>query len=173
MGMDVYGTKPVTPTGEYFRNNVWWWNPLWTYVVQAHADILPGDPQHGFFNDGYTLSANEAADLGAALLLDIKNGLVFQYEQNFNAHRAEQPLEDCSLCNATGIRTDDIGVNMNMPNQLLDPATQLVVGRTHGFCNGCYGLGKRESFITAYSFSVDNVREFAMFLLSSGGASIY
>ena len=26
--------------GLYFRNNVWWWRPLWTYVVVICDDIL-------------------------------------------------------------------------------------------------------------------------------------
>ncbi|QOR55575.1 MAG: hypothetical protein UMS36scaffold28_65 [Phage 59_13] len=29
MGMDVYGVKPKSKQGEYFRNNVWSWRPLW------------------------------------------------------------------------------------------------------------------------------------------------
>ena len=33
MGMDVSGMNPSSETGEYFRNNVWWWRHLWNYSV--------------------------------------------------------------------------------------------------------------------------------------------
>ncbi len=26
--------------GAYFRNNVWWWRPLWNYVTELCDDIL-------------------------------------------------------------------------------------------------------------------------------------
>ena len=38
MGMDVFGLEPRKEKGEYFRNNVWWWRPLWDFV--AHIDEL-------------------------------------------------------------------------------------------------------------------------------------
>ena len=34
MGMDVFGLAPKEEKGEYFRNNVWWWRPLWDFVAQ-------------------------------------------------------------------------------------------------------------------------------------------
>ena len=40
MGMDVYGERPRTNKGEYFRNNVWWWRPLWNYVSVECSDII-------------------------------------------------------------------------------------------------------------------------------------
>jgi hypothetical protein len=35
MGMDVYGKAPTVEEGKYFRNNLWWWRPLWTYVEEV------------------------------------------------------------------------------------------------------------------------------------------
>ena len=39
MGMDVYGKNPENESGEYFRNNVWWWRPLAEYVCSIAPDI--------------------------------------------------------------------------------------------------------------------------------------
>ena len=39
MGMDVYGKNQTSEKGSYFRNNVWWWRPLWNYCEELHGDI--------------------------------------------------------------------------------------------------------------------------------------
>ena len=33
MGMDVFGKNPTDEKGAYFRNNVWFWHPLWDYCL--------------------------------------------------------------------------------------------------------------------------------------------
>jgi hypothetical protein len=39
MGMDVYGKDAVSEKGEYFRNNVWYWRPLWNYCIEVAPDL--------------------------------------------------------------------------------------------------------------------------------------
>lgn len=51
MGMDVIGQSPVSERGEYFRNNVWWWHPLWEYCERLAPDLIPSD-NLGHYNDG-------------------------------------------------------------------------------------------------------------------------
>jgi len=51
MGMDVMGMNATSEKGEYFRNNVWWWRPLWDYCLNEHGDIA-GQVEHGHSNDG-------------------------------------------------------------------------------------------------------------------------
>tara|TARA_Y100000356_G_C11131374_1_gene220255 strand:+ start:356 stop:658 length:303 start_codon:yes stop_codon:yes gene_type:complete len=47
--------------GVYFRNNVWWWRPLWSYVVNLCEDILTEeDIQHGSYNDGHEISQKKS-----------------------------------------------------------------------------------------------------------------
>ena len=29
MGFDIYGLKQLENEDNYFRNNCWWWRPLW------------------------------------------------------------------------------------------------------------------------------------------------
>ena len=57
MGMDVYGREPENEKGEYFRNNVWWWHPLWMYVEETFPEIAKLVP-NAHSNDGDGLGKN-------------------------------------------------------------------------------------------------------------------
>jgi len=172
MGMDVYGISPKSEQGEYFRNNVWWWHPLWEYCQKAHPELVGDDPTGGHYNDGYGLDEDGAINLGRSLLLDWENGLATLAERLFHEERAALPPIPCEYCDSTGIRTDGIGIKLGMPEQELSPAVAAYTGRTHGYCNGCEGVGHLFEHATAYNFSADNVRKFALFLLDSGGFAI-
>jgi hypothetical protein len=171
MGMDVYGTAPKSETGEYFRNNVWWWHPLWDYCLELHGDIT-GAVEHGHSNDADGLDADAAHELGMRLLADLESGVTAEYERAWNEHIASLPMHKCKWCEGTGIRTDDVGVENGMPTRELEAEISIVVGRTHGYCNSCRGYGKVEHLSASYSFNTDNVREFAKFLVDCGGFEI-
>lgn len=169
--MDVYGKNPTATEGEYFRNNVWWWRPLWDYCLNVHGDIA-GKVTHGHYNDGDGLDETDAYLLGARLLEDVKTGFAAQYEKSYNAHIASMPMKSCKWCDGTGVRTDQVGVDMGMPTRELDETVATVVGRSHGYCNGCQGYGEVEPDDAAYPFAVNNLEMFGNFLVSSGGFSI-
>lgn len=174
MGMDVYGNKPKTDKGEYFRNNVWWWHPLWDYAISVGGEVIDVETaDHGHYNSGAGLGARASAKLGKLLLAEIESGRTADYEQKYNKYLADLPLEECRYCEGTGIRTDEVGIENHMNTRELDEATAIALGRTHGTCNGCNGEGKHSSFNTNYPFSVDNVREFAEFLVDCGGFRIH
>lgn len=171
MGMDVIGVNPTSERGSYFRNNVWWWRPLADYCLALHGDIA--EKCEGWhFNDGDGLDGEDARTLGERLLADLDNGTVAQWETRYNEWRASLPREACNLCNCTGIRTDEVGQEMGMPQRELSPEVQLLVGRIHGWCNACDGIGTKPSMMGDYPFSAENVKEFAQFLLECGGFQI-
>jgi hypothetical protein len=170
MGMDVYGKSATSEKGEYFRNNVWWWRPLWNYCVEV-APELCGDVE-GHTNDGDGLDEDGAKALSEILFGELWNGNTARYEHEYNLERGSQPRRDCELCGTTGIRTDAVGMEMGQPDKELSPEVQILTGRTHGWCNGCDGVGTREPWDMSYPFSVDNVKEFAEFLSECGGFSI-
>lgn len=172
MGMDVMGKHPEDEKGEYFRNNVWWWHPLWDYCLEVHGDIA-GKVENGHYNDGDGLDAYDASVLGDRLLTDIATGVTAEYEKRYNEEMANLPRHTCHLCEGTGIRTDKVGQEMGMPTKELAPEIAIIVGRTHGFCNSCLGEGMVNDWRSSYPFSVDNVREFAEFLLDCGGFRIH
>jgi hypothetical protein len=171
MGMDVYGKNAKNEKGEYFRNNVWWWHPLWDYCLNVHGDIA-GTVEYGHSNDGDGLDADEAYALGMRLMKDIEDGFTAEYETQYRERLASLPRTDCQWCEGTGIRTDLIGVENGMPTKELDEDDAILLGRSHGWCNGCRGEGKNDAWEANYPFSVENVREFAEFLLNSGGFEI-
>jgi hypothetical protein len=171
MGMDVYGKNAKTKKGEYFRNNVWWWHPLWEYCVTTHGEIA-GKVDNGHSNDGDGLDAEMATALGVALMSDIESGLVKKYEDEYRLALSELPMPECQWCAGTGIRSDDVGIVNDMPNKELEQAEAIVLGRTHGWCNACKGHGKTLAWSANYPFSTENVQEFAEFLLDCGGFEI-
>jgi hypothetical protein len=173
MGMDVYGKNPTNENGEYFRNNVWWWRPLWDYCCQVGDSVITDElAESGQYNDGAGLDAENALALAEILRDEILSGRTAEHERAHREYLASLPREACDLCDSTGIRTDSIGEEMGQPTKELSPEVQILTGRTHGWCNGCDGIGTRESFGMSYPFSEANVREFVEFLESSGGFSI-
>ena len=61
MGFDVYGMDPQTEKGHYFRNNVWYWRPLWNLICDECNDILTENQMaSGSYNDGVEVSAKQA-----------------------------------------------------------------------------------------------------------------
>ena len=73
--------------GIYFRNNCWWWRPLWNYVCGSCEDILDDDDMNGgSFNDGYKITEEKASAIAKRLFKLIANGDAKGYE---DYHRAE------------------------------------------------------------------------------------
>jgi len=67
--------------GEYFRNNVWWWRPLWEYVCQFAGELLNDkDKQYGQSNDGHLISNKKANYIGIKLLDLVNSGHAKRYE---------------------------------------------------------------------------------------------
>lgn len=175
MGMDVYGVKPSGTTavepdwqdkasveayfkwqretkGAYFRNNCWWWRPLWNFVFEVCADIIT-DEEHdrGHCNDGYLIDADRALKISARLTHLIDQREVKKYEIRYMTYLCNLPLVQCWLCKGTGTRNDHI---------------------IQGKCNACGGTGKRKNDECSYPFSEENVIEFADFCRHCGGFTI-
>lgn len=168
MGMDVIGRN--NPDA-YFRNNVWWWRPLWDYCLDVAPELCEG--VNGDYNDGDGLDEDGALQLSAVLYMEIDAGRTAQYKNDYYARLAKLPRHECTLCEGTGIRTDAVGKDMGMPERELEPAIQVLTGRTHGWCNACGGEGKTSDIRVSYGFSVENVRDFADFLADCGGFQIF
>jgi hypothetical protein len=156
--MDVLGKKPSAPRGEHFRNNVWWWHPLWEYCNTVAPEICSDVLGHS--NDGDGLPADGARKLA-------------EYSSAYRREMDALPLEPCSYCENTGVRTDTVGTEMGMPGRELTDEQAERLGRTHGWCNGCDGEGARRSWAASYYFDESNVKEFVEFLAHSGGFRIY
>mgnify|MGYP003153133286 CR=1 FL=1 len=61
--------------GYYFRNNVWWWRPLWDYCYFIADDLISEELwNNGHNNDGAGLNDRDAKLLGNRLLQKIREG---------------------------------------------------------------------------------------------------
>ena len=152
MGMDVFGRKPTSPEGEYFRRNVWGWNPLAQLCERAAPDIAM-ECEHWHSNDGDGLDASDAATLAERLQLLIADGSVAAYIKRRDAALAQLPDETCGCCDGTGMRRD-------------------ATGNDRAKCRQCGGKGKQENFARHYHLDEDDVKEWLVFLRACGGFEI-
>lgn len=171
MGMDVYGKKPLTEVGEYYRQSVWGWHPLWQYVEMYHSEYAE-KVKYGHSNDGDGLEAEDSSQLSLALKQDLITGLAKQRLDEWQKELDELPMETCDLCEGTGIRTDEKGKEFGLDKKELSAEESERLGRRIGWCNSCSGVGKKEPFVKNYSTSVEDIREFADFLADCGGFEI-
>ena len=83
---DFHSNNP----GVYFRNNVWWWRPLWDFVCQHCDEFMTGDQmQGGSYNDGKLINQETAAKIGTKLEILLEDGTVDKWE-NYVKERNEE-----------------------------------------------------------------------------------
>lgn len=159
MGFDLNGIKPNAEVGIYFRNNVWWWRPLASYILDVCADIfLEGETDYWQSNDGQKVSAETAQRIASRLQIYLESGQVKQIAEEYEKTRAAIPQKVCVWCDGTGDRKD------------LEPPKWKA--QCNG-CNACHGTGKVNESSAKYPFSEENIKEFAEFCEASGGFEIY
>lgn len=100
MGFDLYAIKPKTNREEhsYFRSNVWYWRPLWSFVQMiCNDEISKLDEDIGQFNDGKEVPDNIAIEIGNRLNTSLKNGTFKKFQDLFNEKQKEsEDKDDCS-----------------------------------------------------------------------------
>lgn len=170
MGMDVYGVSPTSTTGEYFRRSIWGWHPL-ASLIETLAPSIARPCEHWHSNDGDGLDAEHAGQLAAALTSLVEDGSVAAYIAQRDAELAQLPNESCSICDGTGIRTDDVGVADAMSSRKIADVAHPRCGET-GWCNGCDGRGWNRAWATHYRLDQQDVIEFIAFLKGCGGFEI-
>jgi DnaJ-class molecular chaperone len=158
--MDVYGVKPKNEKGEYFRNNVWWWRPLWDYCLDFHPSVAD-KVKDGHSNSGDGLNAGDSKKLAAFIKKDLDSGKAQKYAQEREEELNSLPDVPCEYCETTGSRTWQPHEG---PND-----TDTVQIKT---CNSCKGKGSVRPWPTQYPFSVENLAQFQEFLDNCGGFSI-
>ena len=72
--VDLYEQKVI---GDYFRANVWWWRPIWSFVSQHCDDILTEeDIQKGSYNDAHLISKTKAKKIASRIRKLSKDGTI-------------------------------------------------------------------------------------------------
>ena len=136
--------------GVYFRNNVWWWRPLWQFVCERFDDILTEqDMERGCYNDGHEITVDKAMDIGVELTAMLEDGRIEAYNDRYEAELKALPQVNCRVCD-----------NNNYGNHKKKT------------CKACKQTGLVDDWAKSYPFDVENMREFATFCLESGGFTI-
>ena len=141
--------------GVYFRNNVWWWRPLWGYVCKVCYEVMDeNDTNAGEHNGNEKINMKTARKMYKILETLIDAGEVNKEEERYKKSLEDMPVEICHVCDGNGEKN---------PNDT-DP------DRTA--CWKCNGTGKIDNWLTSYPFSEENVIEFSYFLRECGGFRI-
>jgi len=136
--------------GVYFRNSCWEWRPLWNYCHTVAPKLINDDLfDGGRHNDGAGLNDKDAKKLGNILMDEIASGRTIQYQASYQQYLDDLPDDICTFCNGN-----------NRGNSKMKD------------CTRCNGTGKTTNFNKSYPFDVDNVEEFALFCIESGGFEI-
>jgi len=136
--------------GDYFRNNVWWWRPLWTYCERVCGDLLTQEEwEHGSWNDGHEYDADICKEMARLLQETIDNGECKKYQDDYKEWQNSLEPEICARCNG-----NNRGHNKKKE------------------CNVCDNTGVKENWNASYPFDVENVQNFVNFLRECGGMSI-
>ena len=96
MGFDLHGVNPTgeyedeSKAGIYFRNNVWYWRPLWEIVTEICEDLITyKDYKYGHSNDGHQIDADKALQIGIRLREMLEDGTIEEYVKQFNEKETE------------------------------------------------------------------------------------
>lgn len=173
--------------GAYFRNNVWWWRPLWQLVCSVCDDILTEDDMDsGTFNNGHLIQSDKATKMGNRLWKLLDNGSITKLIKVREDRLDELPDEECNCCNGKGVRKGWEGWKSESEwlktHDSLVPSDDTSIPSVQNMsyehahmckgCNACHGKGVTAHFEKSYPLDKDNVREFATFCLKSGGYTI-
>tara|TARA_Y100000310_G_scaffold115482_1_gene114044 strand:- start:1929 stop:2429 length:501 start_codon:yes stop_codon:yes gene_type:complete len=165
MGMDVYGKNPTSKNGEYLRQSVWGWRPLWNYA----CDIGKLDEtlrKHGHCNDGAGLETQEECDKLANILQEhIDSGHCKAYEERYLEEKTKADIWNNHIyalqsllreyANKEAGKENVAPVDYNKHHRELWDKTQNL-----------------ENNLPKYPFSEAYIKEFILFLRDCGGFSI-
>ena len=85
---EQYNAYEQSNPGVYFRNNCWWWRPLWNYCyfISRHYNLnLISEElfELGHSNDGAGLDAEGAMTLAMHLQMSIEDGTAENYDSEY------------------------------------------------------------------------------------------
>ena len=139
--------------GTYFRNNVWYWRPLWDYVYALCDDVITEDDhKSGHHNDRHLIDADKCEVIATRIAKELLNGGVTKFKEERQEYLDKLPLVKCHCCKGTG------------------KGAHYSAGKPT--CHVCEGTGEQEDGSTHYPFHEDNVREFHSFVKNCGGFEI-
>ena len=174
--MDVYGLEPRKEKGEYFRNNVWWWRPLWDFV--AHIDELYSEEKHanrlisedlyqsGHCNDGVGLQTQEDCD-------ELLNRLGWAIEEGLADAREKEVKEEIEKAEQKNkfIAKQKKDFQAKMKKKLGKEVPPRDYPKSD--YKEWQRIINQENYTAHYPFTVEHLEEFNKFLKNCGGFAIH
>lgn len=167
----AHGMRPESPVGMRFERSIWCWRALWDYCETNFPD-LDYTVDYMWMDGHERLSRKHTRRIADRLIADLESGAAQTYTDSRVIIASALAASDCDLCDGTGVRTDEVGHDLMLDEHELLPEIAMATGRTHGWCNGCYGEGKMSAWETMYKLTVDDIRDFAVFLEYCGGFKV-
>ena len=151
--------------GSYFRNNVWYWRPLWDFVCHHCSGFLtPRDCSKGGHNGGERISKTKSVKIAKKLSRLIADGTVAHYEKEHRlsyeiakVHNDEVDEELDELRKKVKKETGKKLAPANYPKKYKEEWDKIYAKR---------------NWHSSYPFTAGNVEEFAKFCMQSGGFEI-
>tara|TARA_R100001509_G_scaffold151052_1_gene110289 strand:- start:250 stop:870 length:621 start_codon:yes stop_codon:yes gene_type:complete len=152
--------------GAYFRNNVWWWRPLWSFVCENCEDILTEkDMNNGCYNDAHIISRRKAEAIAVRLEEVIESEetkmWIKEHEDNLQQAKRNNKQVEAELKELKKL------VEVETGNPDIYPAIY-----PDKFKKKYDEIYDRRDWASSYPFSKDNVINFIKFARQSGGFSI-
>lgn len=70
--------------GIYFRNNCWFWRPLWDYVYHICDDLITEEQwDSGHCNNGESFNTNTAKEIAIKLYTSVEDGRAEAYKERY------------------------------------------------------------------------------------------
>lgn len=152
--------------GHYFRNNVWWWRPLWGYVEEFTDVLEPEQVMEGFSNSGVEINEQDSIDLAIALHKLIDDDHTRMYEEDYMREYELANIRNKELEEARKIIHENVVAETGDEN--IAPINYPEKWRADWDA-----LWSQKDWTGNYPFSVDNVKQFADFCYQSGGFQIW
>ena len=161
MGFDLYSTK----NDKYFRNNVWWWRRLASYVIDK-TKVVDEDKADGWhYNDGHEVSKEEAHQIANQLEFLIKSGDAKAYE--------EQVKKEMEKAEAHNKRVEALREKLR-ERVIKEVGNSDIVPRDYPepYRSKWEKLYEFQDHRDSYPFTVENVKQFIHFCRESDGFRI-
>ena len=150
--------------GVYFRANVWFWRPIALFLQEKMNFLDEEDIEGMSCNSGHIVSADKANRIGQRIKDLNAIDQIDEWVRNKKIAILMLPKEECTICEGTGVRTD---------NPLLGELEPFTKDGIAGLkCNGCNGKGTRDPWASNYPYDTEIILEFGKFALESGGFQI-
>ena len=151
--------------GDYFRNNVWWWRPLASYVIKFTGCIDESDQVAWSENGGHEVDDQTAKQIHNQLMVLIESGHTKKFEDDYEKERLKAEKHNDKVEKKLSEFERDVCYRLDKKNLAPNDFPKADKDKWDEIWNS-------RKWNASYPFSVENVKEFAEFCRFSGGFKI-